>query len=77
MGGGSNNPVSPFYPPPKKLSPMKIRHKKTNILLTILLSLFALGGWLWYQSQTSNPWNAETRTMTASSSAVFNSAKTN
>lgn len=39
---------------------MKIRHKKTKILLAILLSVFALGGWLWCQSQTSNPWNAKT-----------------
>lgn len=39
---------------------MKIRHKKTKILFGLLIVLIALGGWLWYQSQTSNPWNAET-----------------
>lgn len=29
-------------------------------LLVILLVILTLGGWLWYSSRTSNPWNAAT-----------------
>ena len=38
---------------------MKIRNKKTKVFTIIMIAIVAIGGWGWYQSRTSNPWNAD------------------